>query len=189
MICPNGQFQNMKVKIIVLATNENVDAVIREGKIADMPTIQDEWRFDFKKQLKNLKNATGYILVREDTPKIIEGCMIFQLVDKVSPFLAYVEVAPHNKREEKKHDNVAGCLIAYAFKLSLIEGIGEYKGALHFKIGEERKEDEIKLMTLYSTKYNAYRLGDSNIMAIYDADGEELIKRYLNHGKEGETTR
>jgi len=105
--------------------------------------------------------------------------MIFQLVDNKQPFLAYVEVAPQNKGDEKKHDHIAGCLIAYAFKLSLMRGVDKYKGALHFKIGEERKENEIKLMALYSTKYNAYRLGNSNIMAIYDDDGEQLIKRYL----------
>lgn len=169
----------MNVKIIVLATSEKADASIKEGKISNMPSLQEGWKFDFQKQLKNLKDATGYILVREDTPKVIEGCMIFQLVDKKKPYMAYLEVAPHNKGDEKKHDNVAGCLIAYAFKLSLIRGVGDYMGALHFMIGEERKEDEIKLMTLYSTKYNAYRLGDSNIMAIYDADGEDLINRFL----------
>lgn len=62
----------------------------------------------------------------------------------------------------------------------LIKGVDEFNGVLHFKVAEEKKEDEIKLMRLYSTKYNAYRLGDSNIMAIYDADGEELIRRYLS---------
>lgn len=169
----------MTVNIIVLGTDEKAKATIKEGKISEMPSLQEGWRFDFRKQLKNLPNATGYILVREDTPRVIEGCMIFQLIDKKKPYLAFVEVAPHNKGDEKKHDYVAGCLIAYAFKLSLMSGVGEYIGALHFKIGEKRKEDEIKLMRLYSTKYNAYRLGDSNIMAIYDADGEDLITRYL----------
>ncbi|MBB5646437.1 hypothetical protein [Pedobacter cryoconitis] len=150
----------MNVRIIVLGTGEKADALIIEGKLSEMPSIGDNWKFDFKKQLKNLKDAKGYLLVREDSPQLIEGCMIFQ---------------------EKTHDHVAGCLIAYAFKLSLMRGIGEYKGALYFKIGEEKKENEIKLMTLYSTKYNAYRLGDSNIMAIYDEDGKQLIDRYLNY--------
>jgi hypothetical protein len=169
----------MSIKIIVLATGEKADAVIKEGKISEMPSLEEGWKFDLQKQLKNLKDATGYILVREDTPKVIEGCMIYQLVNKKEPYMAYLEVAPHNKGDEKKHDNVAGCLIAYAFKLSLMIGVGDYKGALHFKIGEEKKEDEIKLMSLYSKKYNAYRLGESNIMVIYDADGEDLINRYL----------
>lgn len=170
----------MTVKIIVLTTNTKVEALIKEGDLASMPSIQDNWRFDFKKQLRKLKNATGYILVREDTPDVVEGCMIFQLEDGKKPYLSFVEVAPHNKGREKKHDHIAGCLIAYAFKLSLMRGVGEYKGALHFAIGEEKKEDEIKLMALYSVKYKAQRLGDSNIMGIYDEDGEQLIELYLN---------
>lgn len=170
----------MNIKIIVLGTGDKADALIKEAKISDMPSVQENWKFDFKKQMKNLKNATGYILVKEDTPQMIEGCMIFQLINKREPYLAFVEVAPHNKGEEKKHDHVAGSLIAYAFKLSLIKGVDEFNGALHFKVAEEKKEDEIKLIRLYSTKYNAYRLGNSNIMAIYDADGEELIRRYLS---------
>jgi len=170
----------MNTIIIVLGTGEKATAVIKEGKISTMPSLQEGWRFDFQKQLKNLPNATGYILVREDTPTIIEGCMIFQLIDKIKPYLAFVEVAPHNKGHEKKHDHVAGCLIAYAFKLSLMKGVGEYMGALHFHIGEQKRADEIKLMQLYSRKYNAVRLGDSNVMGIYDADGEALIERYLS---------
>lgn len=169
----------MNVKIIVLATSEKADALIKEGKVSDMPSLQEGWKFDLQKQLKNLKDATGYILVREDTPKVIEGCMIFQLVDKNEPYMAYLEIAPHNKGDEKKHDNVAGCLIAYAFKLSLMKGVGDYKGMLHFRIGEEKKEDEIKLMALYSAKYNARRLPGSNLMVIYDEHGEDLVNRYL----------
>ena len=171
----------MDVKIIVLATHEKADALIKEGKISEMPSFQEDWRFDFKKQLQTLKGATGYILVREDTPGIIEGCMIFQLVDKKQPFLSYVEVALHNRGDEKKYDHVAGCLIAYACKLSFIRGTGDYRGDLYFKIGEEKKEDEIALMSLYSSKYNAYRLGNSNVMVIYDSDGEGLINRYLSY--------
>ena len=72
----------MKVKIIVVETGEKVDALIREGAKSDIPSLHDEWYFDLAKQLKRLPNATGYILVKEDTPNIVEGCMIFQLVGK-----------------------------------------------------------------------------------------------------------
>ncbi|GAA4203289.1 hypothetical protein GCM10022289_19290 [Pedobacter jeongneungensis] len=170
----------MTIKIIVLATNEQADALIKEGSLAQMPSLQDGWRFDFHKQLKYLKDATAYVLVREDTPDVIEGCMIFQLLDKKKPYMAFLEVAPHNKGDEKKHDHVAGCLIAYAFKLSLMRGVGDYKGMLYFEVGEERKEDEVKLMHLYSSRYRAMRLGTTNMMVIFDENGELLIERYLN---------
>jgi hypothetical protein len=106
--------------------------------------------------------------------------MIFQLVNKEIPVMAYVEVAPHNKGTEKKHERVAGCLIAYAFKLSLIHGKGAYQGILSFKVGEEKREDEEKLINLYQTKYNAVQIADTTLLEISDEGGEDLIRRYLS---------
>src|ERR1700740_274516 len=116
----------MEVKIIKVATNGEVKAIIRPGKATELPSMQDDWRFNFDKQIKKLANATAYILVAEETPTIVEGCMIFQIVDKIRPHLAFVEIAPHNKTDERKYDHVAGCLVAYAFLRTLIEGKGDY---------------------------------------------------------------
>src|SRR5665213_228137 len=109
----------MKVKVIKMATAKEVDALIKKGKVSDMPSMQQDWRFNFDKELKKLKHATGYLLVTEETPTVIEGCRIFQLIDKKEPYLAFVEVAPHNKTDRKKYDHVAGCLIAFAYQLSV----------------------------------------------------------------------
>lgn len=173
----------MKVKIIKAATAEEVAALIKKGKIAEMPSIQQGWRFNFDKELKKLPNATGYLLVTEETPSIIEGCMIFQLIDKKEPYMAFVEVAPHNKKDKRKYDRVAGCLIAYAYQLSLIEGWEHFKGYLQFDVMEENKEDEKKLMSVYSSKYHAKRFGDTT-MIIADDDGDALITEYLTPPKE-----
>jgi hypothetical protein len=168
----------MKVKILKVATDEEVAALIKKGKVAEMPSIQQDWRFNFDKELKKLKNATGYLLVTEDTPEIIEGCMIFQLRDKKEPYIAFVEVAPQNKKDKKKYDRVAGCLIAYAYQLSLIEGWEHFKGYLQFDVMEQDEEDEKKLMSVYSSKYHAKRIGDTT-MVIVDEDGDALIAEYL----------
>jgi hypothetical protein len=169
----------MRVKIIKTVTAEEVAALIKKGKVSEMPSIQQNWRFNFDKELKKLKNATGYLLVTEETPEVIEGCMIFQLIDKQEPYMAFVEVAPHNKKDEKVYSHVAGCLIAFAYQLSVIEGLGNYNSMLQFDVMEEKKEDEVKLMALYSVKYNAKRWGDTT-MIIADEDGEALVKKYLS---------
>jgi len=159
----------MKVKIIRTATSEEVDAFIKKSNVTEMPSIQQGWRFNFDKELKKLKNATGYLLVTDETPDIIEGCMIFQLIDKKEPYMAFVEVAPHNKKYAKIYDHVAGCLIAFAYQLSVTEGAGDYNSMLQFDVMEEKKEDGVKLMALYSTKYNAKRWGNTT-MVIMDED-------------------
>ena len=169
----------MKVKIIVVETGEKANALIREGAKSEIPSLHDEWYFDLAKQLKRLPNATGYILVKEDTPSIVEGCMIFQLMNKEQPVMAYLEVAPHNRVIPKKHDNVAGCLIAFACKQSVIRGVGHYQGVLHFWVGEERKEDERKLIDLYKTKYHAVQLGNSPLLQVSDEASEQLIRKYI----------
>ncbi|HEY8782208.1 MAG TPA: hypothetical protein VIM16_11360 [Mucilaginibacter sp.] len=162
-----------------MATAEEVEALIKKGNVSEMPSIQQGWRFNFDKELKKLKNATGYLLVTEEAPEVIEGCMIFQLIDKQQPYMAFVEVAPHNKRNTKTYDYVAGCLIAFAYQLSVTEGVGDYNSMLQFDVMEEKKEDEIKLMALYSTKYHAKRWNGTT-MVIMDEDGEALVKKYIS---------
>src|SRR3569833_823143 len=134
----------MKVKIIKVETKEEVDAQIKKGRPAELPSMQQEWRFNFDREIKKLKHATGYLLVTEEVPEVIEGCMIYQLINNKEPYIAFVEVAPHNKKDRKKYDNVAGCLIAYAYQLSLIEGWDYFKGYLQFKIKKQNKKKKKK---------------------------------------------
>lgn len=168
----------MNVKILRTETLANVSAQIKKGSPSQLPSIHEGWKFNFEKDLKKRKHATGYILVTEETPDVIEGCMIFQLIDNKEPYLALIEIAPHNKKDERRFQKVAGCLIAYAFKLSIIYGVGVFKAILQLDVLEEKKEDERKLMALYSKSYNAKSMGGTT-MGIMDEDGDALIKKYL----------
>ncbi len=69
-------------------------------------------------------------------------------------------------------------MIAFAFRQSIIQGKGDYKGWLSFDVLEEKEEDQIKLMGMYSQKYNAVRV-DETQMYIMDDAGEALIENYL----------
>jgi hypothetical protein len=93
--------------------------------------------------------------------------------------MAFIEIAPHNKGDRKIYQRVAECLIAYACRLSFIYGESDYKVWLAFDILEEDINDQIKLMTLYSRKYNALRFGETT-MVISPESGENLINTYLN---------
>jgi len=131
----------MEVKILEVSADQLKDALIRKGEPGELPSIHDEWRFNFSKNLQKLKYATAYILVAADTPTVIEGCLIFQMKYKVMPYMAYVEIAPHNKGDNRKYDYVAGCLIAFSFKQSVIKGKKDYKGILFFDVQEESEEE------------------------------------------------
>ena len=69
-------------------------------------------------------------------------------------------------------------MIAFAFKQSLIQGKGHYKGWLTFDVSEEDEGDQIKLMALYSKKYGAVKV-DETQMYIIDEAGDALIEKYL----------
>ena len=130
----------MKVKIIRLIDNQQVDAAILTPLKVILPSITDGWRFNFKSHSKK-KGFKTYILACEDSPTIIEGCLIFQLRDMVEPFMAFIEIAPHNKGKSKRYDKVAGCLIAFACRLSFINGKDHFKGWLAFDVLEEDKNE------------------------------------------------
>lgn len=87
----------MKVKIRK-AGNVVINAKILNTKSirVNLPSITEGWRFNFKKHSKSIGYET-YILVSDETPEIIEGCLIFEMKEKKEPYMAFVEIAPHNK--------------------------------------------------------------------------------------------
>jgi hypothetical protein len=167
----------MHVNIIELKTKSIVKSqiafVIKNKN--KLPSISDGWRFNFRRYSK-WKDYETYILTTLKTPEVIEGCLIINTQNQYQIYMAFVEIAPHNRGEDKKYDKVAGCLIAFACRQSFINGKDGY---LAFDVLEEKKEDEIKLMTLYSQKYNAVRLDDSTTMIILPDGSEKLINDYL----------
>lgn len=171
----------MDVKILKIEGNILVNAKISDSKLlkVNLPSVVDGWRFNFNKHSKK-KGFETYVLVSEETSEKIEGCLIFEMKEKIEPYMAYVEIAPHNKGTVKEYDNVAGCLIAFACRLSFTKGEGDFEGYLAFDVFEEHKEDEIKLMSLYSTKYNAFKFGDTS-MIIPPEGGQKLINEFLNY--------
>jgi hypothetical protein len=91
------------------------------------PSIQEGWRFNFSKHAKN-KDAHSYIVISDETPDIIEGCLIYKMKGQIEPYMAYIEIASLKKGKHKKYDRVAECLIAFACRLSFILGKGDYRG-------------------------------------------------------------
>lgn len=171
----------MNIKILKIEGNVLVDAKISDSKLikVNLPSINDGWRFNFNKHIKK-KGFETYVLVSEETSDKIEGCLTFEMKEKVEPYMAYVEVAPHNRGEVKEYENVAGCLIAFACRLSFDRGEDEFEGYLAFDVLEEDKDDETKLMAVYSTKYNAFRIANSTTMIIPPVGGQKLIDEFLN---------
>jgi hypothetical protein len=160
----------MKVLLLDTVSAELVDARLLPAVLKDMKTITDGWHFNWRRQFglphsKAFKIVTGH-------PERIEGLLIFQILNKEEPYMAYLESAPHNRGNEKQLDYVAGCLIAKACQLSTLEGIGHFRGFLSFQCMDE------EVISVYHHKYGAYRV-NTTYMFIDPKTGNELVERYL----------
>ncbi len=172
----------MRVLIREVKSNEFVGGLIREGKNSEMPSIMDGWLFDFSKNIQQ-KGKASFILVREDTPKVFEGCMIFSLHETFGPYMDYLEVAPHNKGDGGKYKRVSGCLIAYACGLSFEKGTDEDRGILTFQAFSENDKSTKKLEEFYRDKFGAI-LNPFGFMEIHQEQSGKLIEEYLNEKEE-----
>jgi len=165
----------MKVLLLEVASQKLIDAELVPAKISDMKGITDGWDFSWKKHF-NLPNSKAFKIVLKSEPEVVQGLLLFQMLGKEEPYMAYLESAPHNKGKAKQFDFVAGCLISRACQLSFLEGKGHYEGYLAFKCMDE------KVIKVYANKYGAIRV-DRTFMFINPTIGKQLITEYLfrNH--------
>lgn len=92
----------MIVKILEVETKLEIKSFISlvTNNKAKLPSINDGWRFNFSKHSTG-KDYETYILKTNKTPEIIEGCLIINTKTPYHVYMAFVEVAPHNKGDEK----------------------------------------------------------------------------------------
>ena len=100
------------------------------------------------------------------------------MLNETEPYMAFIELAPHNRGKGKRYDRVAGCLIAFACRLSFIPGEGLIRDGWP-SMQEPDKKEEIRLMAHHCTQYKAKRLAGTTTLVISPEDGEALIDRYL----------
>ncbi len=173
----------MQVFITERETGALVNAIITTITIEELPSMQEGWYFNFAKQVRLLKGWSSYALKLENSAGI-QGCLIFQLrpsPNNAAPaacYMPFIEVAPHNYGASKQYERVAGCLIAYAYWLSLELGETYNKGILFFEVGEEDPANEEKLIALYEQKYYARRWSN-NLLFIDTVGGKALLETYL----------
>lgn len=147
-----------------------IKAEIVLAKSLKLPLKKDGWNFDWNKVNKEKKSEV-YILRLLEKPFSIEGMLLLKNEDGML-IIDLVEIAPHNiGTSNKRFDNVAGCLIAFACRESFnLES--DYKGFLTFT-------SKSNLIELYQEKYGAI-LTLGRKMYIDDRSALKLIQKYLD---------
>lgn len=135
----------------------------------NMPLKKDGWNFDWDKLIKG-KSTKTYVLRLKNETQSIEGILQLRLESDML-IMDLIEIAPHNiGSSNKKFDDVAGCLIAFACRESF-KIDGHYKGFLTFT-------SKTNLIDWYKNKYGATHILGQR-MFIDDSTGVKLIEKYL----------
>jgi len=160
----------MEIQILEVKSNKKVDGQISEAFFKDMPTKKNGWNFTWRTLFKT-EGAEFYKLTLKDDASNIQGILMFSIMYDGMLYMNNIEIASHNLGSKGKHDNVAGCLIAFGCLKSFELGKNTYKGYLTF-------ESKTKLIPLYKEKYGAINsMGQK--MFIDPIQGLKLIDRYL----------
>jgi hypothetical protein len=158
----------VEVFLLNTTTCEIVAARLLPAVAHDMRNTTDGWMFNWKRHYK-LPGAKAFKIITGEND--IQGLMIFQVIEG-EPLMAYLESAPENKGDSKVYDYVAGCLIAYACRLSLTHGKDWHRGFLSFQCMDE------EVIRVYHHKYGAVRV-NKTFMFIDPPQGTILIEKYI----------
>lgn len=155
------------MKIYSLKEESEINCSFRQVSKDLVPRKKDGWSFNWLKAFKDDPESV-YAIIENQSQKI-HGAI--QLVnDDGMLIMELIELAPFNVGSKKGHDNIAGCLIAFACRESL-KLDSAYRGYLTFV-------SKTKLVDYYKTKYYATQTLGTR-MYIDPISGEKLIKNYL----------
>jgi len=164
----------MKIKILEKKTSLEKDAEIQKIQKKELPYKKDGWNFNWR-ELYRTEGAVLFKISLMESPHLIEGTLMLTIFNEEMLMMNNIELAPHNIGKNKKYDNIAGCLLAFACAESFEKGKGHYQGFLSF-------DSKTELIDLYHNKYGA-QLAMGNKMYFDPEAGKRLMKKYLQISK------
>ena len=129
-------------------------------------TKKNGWSFNWTVEYKNPAKDV-YKLTIMQNPTIIQGLISFS-VEQDHVFMHLLESAPFNVGKNKVYNGVPGNLVAYACKVSFLNGLGGYVGFT----------SKTKLIAHYEKTLRAVHVGGQR-MIIYPNDAQFLINKYF----------
>lgn len=160
----------MKVILIEKKTGTDKLATIQRIVRKELPLKKDGWNFNWKILFK-VEGSEIFKVSLEESPKEIQGILMLTMFNDEMLFMNNVEIAPHNIGNNKKYENTAGVLLAFACKESFEKGKGSYEGFLSF-------DSKTELIELYHRKYGA-TVAMGHKMFFDPEAGKILMKKYL----------
>jgi len=129
-------------------------------------TKKNGWRFNWATEYKSPVKGV-YKLTIMQNPANIQGLISFS-VEQDHVFMHLLESAPFNVGKNKVYNGVPGNLVAYACKVSFLNGLDGYVGFT----------SKTKLIAHYEKTLRAVHVGGQR-MIIYPNDAQFLINKYF----------
>lgn len=156
--------------LVHCTTGHEIETVIELIQVKDYKEITSSKRFPNFKWKKEKKNEV-FKLHTNDSAEILGLLSLTDVVKEKWIKINLIESSIENVGEEKQYDKIAGCLIAYACRLSFIKGYG---GCVALK-------PKTSLAKHYVDKYTFKIAGMHLYVELKDA--EKLINDYLRNPK------
>lgn len=152
-------------------SGESLKSVISRVIESDYKLIEDSGEFIFSWK-EEVENEVFKIFLKDESHNILGLLSLKDYPDELRIHLNLIEVGRSNVGKNKKIENVAGCLIAVACKISFDR---DYFGFVSLR-------PKTKLISLYQEKYGFQQYG--RLMAIENEASSHLIRKYLHNEEE-----
>jgi hypothetical protein len=129
----------------------------------------EEFSFDWHEEIEN---EVFKIYLKDNSDNILGLLSLIDYPEELRIHLNLIEVGKSNIGQTKKIDNIAGCLIAVACKISFDRN---YFGFVSLK-------PKTRLISLYQEKYGFSQYG--RLLAVEGGPSNQLIKKYLSDEEE-----
>jgi hypothetical protein len=158
------------MKLIDVATNEFIPGEITLLSPKELKALRGNQEFKFKWSAE--AKFETYKLCRTDTGQLLGLMSVTNSPEAFAVEIRLLESAKSNVGKGKKVDGIAGCLIAWACRLSIKRG---YDGWI-------KVVAKTKLIKHYVEKYRMTQIGNSQVCAIQQDESISLIFEYLQPG-------
>lgn len=152
-----------------IETGEELEAEIELLKPEDLKRIKKEKQFLFDWKIEYDKHELLFKIRLKDDEEILGLICLIDVPEELRIHLELVEVKIGQTGKNKKIDNIAGCLIAFACEESFKRKYGGFVSLL----------PKTKLVKHYKVKYGFFQYG--RLLAIEGQTSKLLLHKYLGY--------
>ncbi|MEM6963253.1 MAG: hypothetical protein AAF573_00720 [Bacteroidota bacterium] len=155
------------MKLLDLNSQHEFEAEIIELNENEFELLRKSKRFEFNWSKEKDNHVFKIVEANEENASILGLISLLNFPEEFRIHINLIESSNENKGKDKQIDRIAGCLLAFAARMSFDKGY----------LGFVSLTPKTKLISLYTNKYGFSQYGRQ--LAIEQEEAIFLIKKYL----------